>query len=299
MSSTYIDYIQYQRMPNGVALGGYLGNSMRLSGSVVAGATTLSVTPATTVDLHQYDQIYIFDGLNSEIVTVNTDTNFPATSITLQSGTVYAHAANIPLCSDGTQGSLGMQLFAAGQWIEDICRQSLYVSTYSNEILSMPTMRASIDEQQTLWLRPRHFPITGFSAISIAIGNVTAISYDPTQAIIDSDRQVVQIPALVPLPSSGSQPPYSLYPMPISRATKATVTITYNSGWPNLPPTIQRACALLTNQCFVELANAVGADQIVQGKRNVIFTLRGDPSGESLLVKQARKLLQPYVVEES
>lgn len=298
MSSTYLDHFAFLRNPNGLQVAPYLGNSLRLASGVSAGATTLPVTPATTVDLHQYDQLYLFDGLNSEILTVNADTAFPATSIPLQSGTQYAHVANVSLCSDGTQGSLGQQLFTAGQWIEDICHQSLWVSTYTNEILSMPTMRASIDEQGMLWFRPRHFPITSLAALSIQVGNYTATSYDPAQAVIDGDRQLVQVPELVPL-SSGSQPPYTLTPLPVSRSTKATLTITYNSGYNPLPTTVQRACSLLTNQCFVELYNAIGADQQQQGKRNVTFTLRGDQSGESLLVKQARLLLQPYIVEES
>jgi hypothetical protein len=162
----------------------------------------------------------------------------------------------------------------------------------------MPTMRAAIDEQYMLWFRPRHFPITSLSALSIQVGNFVTTSYDPTQAVIDGDRQIVQVPELVPL-SSGSQPPSTIFPAPMGRATKATLTITYNSGYNPLPTTVQRACSLLTNQCFVELTNPLGADQQVEGKRNITFTMRGDTTGESLLVKNAMKLLQPYIVEES
>lgn len=299
MSSTYIDPFVYRRMPTGLSLAPYIGNQFRFAAPVTQGSTTLTV-PATaiTVDLHAYDNLYLFDGLNSEIVEVASTTTVGMTSIPLVAATQFAHAAGIAVCGDGAKGSLGEQLFTAGQWVEDLCHQSLWVSTYAGEILSMPTMRASIDEQGLLWFRPRHFPITALTALSIQAGNFTATPYDPTQAVIDGDRQIVQVPQLVPL-SSGNQPPYTIFPSPIGRATKATLTITYNSGWTALPTTVQRACSLLTNQCFVELYNNVGADQIQMGKRNVSFTLRGDPSGESLLVKQARKLLQPYIVEES
>jgi hypothetical protein len=297
MSSTYLDHFAYQRMPHGLSLSSYIGNSARLANDISAGATSLPLNTATTVDLNQYDQLYIFDGLNSEIVTVATAAQMPATSITV-SPTAYAHTQGVALCSDGTAGSLGTQLFTTGQWVEDICHQSLWVSTYSNEILSMPTMRAALDEQGQLWFRPRHFPITSLSSLSLQVGNYTATSYDASQAIIDGDRQLVQVPTLQPV-SSGSQPPYTLLRSTVGRGTKATLTITYNSGYTQLPNTVQRACSLLVNQCFVELSNPIGADDMMQGRRSVTFTLRGDTSGESLLVKQARKLLQPYIVEES
>lgn len=301
MASTYIDPLQYTRNPVGIAgLTAYYANVLRLPTVHNAGVTKISnlSTSAITAQLNAYDNLYIFDGLNSEIVQVASITTPGATQIPLVNPTQFTHAVGTVCCSDGTMGSLATQIFTASQWVEDICYQSLWVSTYTNEILSMPTMRAAIDEQGILWFRPRHFPITALSSISMQTTTLTTMVFDPTQAIIDADRQLVQIPNLQPTVSSGTPSQFRMLPgSPVSRAMKATITTTYNSGWNPLPNTVIRACSLLVNQCFVQLTNPAGWDQAQEGKRNVVFTMRGDTTGESLLVKEAMKLLQPFVVE--
>jgi hypothetical protein len=165
----------------------------------------------------------------------------------------------------------------------------------------MPTMRASINNEGVLWFRPRHFPITALTALSIKSDPLSVTDYDPTQAIIDSEQQLVSVRNLVPLSNSQQQQSSIGTPWNVARSRNRQqwLTITYDSGWTNLPSTIQRACSLLVNQCFVQMYNSIGADQIVEGERNVMFTMRGDTTGESLLVKEATKLLQPYVMEEN
>lgn len=301
MASTYLTIFEYLRKPSGVMTAGTYGNTFRFASLQAAGATHLTVpSTAITVAMNAYDNLYIFDGLNSEVVQVDSTIAPSTTSLSLVKPTVFAHNAGIAVCSDGTSNiSLAEQIFIASQWVEDICHQSLWVSTYTGEILTMPTMRASINSQGVLWFRPRHFPITALSALSIAEDAITSISYDPTQAIIDSEQQLASVKNLIPL-TQGQQTPYTKSPWQRSdRNTQKWLTITYNSGWINLPTTIARACSLLVNQCFVELANPLGADQQQEGKRNITFTMRGDTSGESLLVKNAMKLLQPYIVEEN
>lgn len=301
MASTYIDPLQYTRNPVGIAgLTAYYANVLRLPAVHNAGVTKISNLPtsAITAQLNAYDNLYIFDGLNSEIVQVASITTPGATQIPLVSPTQFTHAVGTVCCSDGTMGSLATQIFTASQWVEDICYQSLWVSTYTGEILSMPTMRAALDEQGILWFRPRHFPITALSSITLQTTNLTTMSFDPTQAIIDGDRQLVQIPNLQGLTTSGAPSQFALQQgPPISRSAKVTITITYSSGYNPLPNTIIRACSLLVNQMFVQLVNSIGADQAQEGKRNITFTLRGDQSGESLLVKEAVRLLKPYIVE--
>ena len=300
MPSTYLDVLQYTRGPHGIAgLSAYYANVFRLPSIQAANVLRMTVpSTAITSQLNPYDTLSLFDGLNSEVVQVAQVTPPGATSIQLVNPTQFLHSAGVLCCSDGTQGSLAQQIFTASQWVEDICYQSLWVSTYSGEILSMPTMRAAIDEQGILWFRPRHFPITALSSITLQTTNLTTMSFDPTQAIIDGDRQLVQIPNLQGLTGSGTPSQFALQQgPPISRSTKATLTITYNSGYNPLPSTVIRAASLLVNQCFVQLTNSIGADQAQEGKRNITFTLRGDQSGESLLVKEAVRLLTPYIVE--
>lgn len=303
MISTYIDYLTYSRSNTGIVTSALVGNSLRLSSSVAAGATTLPVMPASggtgsTADVLMFSQLYIFDGASSEIVTVGADATFPATSVTLLApGCVYAHAQYVLCCSDGAQGSLATAIFEASRWLEDITHQSLYAATYTNEILSMPGMRASIGNQSNLMFRPMHFPITALSALSIQWGGTSAaFSYDATQAVIDSQQRTVNVTNLIQLPG-GSAPPTSPWPgQPLARSANASVTITYAAGFAAsaLPWAVTRAATLLTNAVLSLSSNAIGADQIRQGKREVVFTMRGDISGESLLLKQAAMLLSVY-----
>lgn len=304
MSSTYLDCFQYQQSPTGwnAAIATYLGNSGRLTNPCSAGATSLKV-PATTTALSPYDALYLFDGPSSETLQVGSaGASIGVTSIPLQSPTQYAHAAGVAYCSDGVAGSLGQQIFTASQWIEDdICYQALWATSYTGEILTLPTMRAALDNQGNLHFRPRHFPITALSALSIQTSQQQLYAYDPTQAIIDSDQQTVDLPVLALIGTTGNQSQTNAwYPtVPITRQTTGWITVAYTAGYATgaLPWPIVRACTLLTSECFVQLENPIGADSITQGKRSVTFAIRGDTSGESLLVKQARQLLGKYIMQ--
>lgn len=300
MPNTYVDCITYIKQPTGLAQGPlpyYYGNMARI-GATAQGATSLTV-PATTVALNEYDAIYVFDGANSEELLVGpAGAAQGVTTIPLLNPTQYAHAAGTPYCTDGTQGSLGEQIFTASKWIEDgICFQPLWATTYTGEILTMPTMRAAIDNQQNIHFRPRHFPITAFTSISIQDVRKNVYPLDQTQATIDSDQQTVDIPVnALNASQSQSQQGYP-YTYGFNRRATAWLILTYTAGFSALPYTVRRACTLLTSQCFVQLENPVGADQITQGKRSVTFAIRGDTSGESELVKEAKSLLQAYTAE--
>lgn len=300
MTNTYIDCIAYSKQPTGLVLGGYIGNMAHMS-AAAQGATLLTVPPLI-VALNQYDAVYVFDGPSSEELQVGAGGAIVgATSIPLESATQYAHNAGIPYCTDGSSGSLGEQIFTASRWIEDdICYQSLWSTTYTGEILTMPTMRAALDNQFNLHFRPRHFPITALTSMSIKTSQLSATSYDTSQAIIDADQQTVDVPLMAALSTQGQPQQGSPWLWPgLSRSVNAWITITYTSGFVvgQLPRPIERACALLTSECFQQAENPMGAAEIAQNKRHVIFALRGDQSGESLLVKQAKKLLSAYVTQ--
>lgn len=298
--NTYLSIYDYLGAPTGQNTAALVGNVFRFTAVQQAGATLLIVpTTALTVQLQPYDTLSIFDGPNSELIQVSTMTLPNSTAIRLLSGLQYQHNPGVAVCSDGTGGSLATQLFTASQWIEDTCHQALWATTYTNEILTMPTMRAALDNEHNLHFRPRHFPITAISALSIQTTQLDPIAYDPTQAIIDADQQTVDIPNLAPIPSSMQSQqtvPYVMTPQ-LSRRQNAWITLTYTAGYSTLPWPVRRAGILLTSACMAELSNPVGADSIQTGKRNVTFMLRGDQSGDSLLVKQAMKLLQPYIAE--
>lgn len=307
MASTYINPYQYLRQPTGLSLAvvpNYIGNLFRLTSANAAGVTSLTVpNTAAQTPLNAFDNLYIFDGPNSEIVQVASITVNGSTTIPLIAATQYAHSSGVVVCSDGPSGSLGEQIFTASQWIEDdICFQALWSVTYTGEKLTLPTMRAALDNQGNLHFRPRHFPITALTSVTIQTNAFNAVAYDPTQAIIDSDQQTVDLAPLAVLATQSSSQITQSSPWlwgVFGRATTAWVTLTYTSGFAvnALPYPIVRACALLTSECFSQLENPVGADSIQQNKRNVTFVVRGEISGESLLVKQAQKLLAKYIAQ--
>lgn len=303
MTNTYIDAITYSKAPTGLNLTGQIGNIGRIT-AASAGATSLTLTQAlTSMALNQYDALYVTDGPNSEILQVGSGgAAIGATSIPLQAATQFVHAGGTAYVTDGTQGSLGQAIFEASRWIEDeICRQALWATTYTSEILTMPTMRASLDNQYGLHFRPRHFPISTLTSVIIQTNAFNTVTYDVTQAIIDSDQQTVDLSPLAVISSQASQIAQASPWMwgQFDRGTNAWVTITYTAGFAvgAMPMAVTRACTLLTSEMFSQLVNPVGADTISQGKRSVNFVMRGDTSGDSLLVKQAKQLLSPYVAQ--
>ena len=300
--NTYVDCITYSKATTGMILTTQVGNIGRIA-SVTAGATSLTTIAVTTVALDQYDALYITDGPNSEVVQVGSGgAAIGATTIPLQSATQYAHAGGTPYCTDGIQGSLGQAIFEASQWIDDTCHQALWSTTYTNEILTMPTMRAAVDNQQNIHFRPRHFPITELSALSIMDSSQVAVSYNPAQAIIDGDQQTVDIPVgaiQTQVGQQGYSQGFTFWEQRLNRQRTAWITLTYTAGYAvgQMPWAVTRAATLLTSNSMGQITNPYGVDQINQGKRSTVFTLRGDTSGESLLVKEANKLIGPYIAQ--
>src|SRR5262249_43925153 len=98
--STYIDIFAYLRATTGLETASLLGNRGRLSSAVVPGASTLPVTPTLLSPLNKFDQITIFDGLNSEVVQCGADTPSGA-SIQLLTPLEKGHAQYTTYCTDG------------------------------------------------------------------------------------------------------------------------------------------------------------------------------------------------------
>ena len=294
--NTYLSWFDWQRTTTGLEWGSLVGNTGRISSAVSIGATSLPVAPAVAVQVNQFDVITIFDGANSETVMATTTAHGLDTSITV-SATTYAHAAGTPYCTDGILGSLADQIIKASQQLETICKQSLFLSTYTNEMLALPTMRAAIDNQFALHFRPRHWPVQTLTSLSITTVPNNTIQYDPTQVIIDSDKQICSMPNMQPLPLSGSgQSPYPIWNVP-SRYRQAQVTITYTAGFSVMPSDVIEAAVLLTSDILAKRLNPVGAPDLASGDRHISAVLRGDNSGESLLRKRAQHILDNYTMQ--
>jgi len=292
---TYISWFDWSQETTGLEWASLVGNTGRL-GTITMGATTLPIVPAlTATQINQYDVITIFDGSSSETVTATAPISIGATALTT-TATTFAHAAGTCYCTDGALGSLAKQIIKASQWLETICRQSLFATTYTNEELGMPTMRASIDNHSTLHFRPRHWPINSLTALSIVTIVGSSITLDPTQVIIDSDKQICSLPNFQTLSIGGgtvAYPPWNI----VSRYQEAQLILTYTAGYATLPADITEAVVLLTSDILAKRQNPVGATEIDSGVRRNIAVLRGDNTGESLLFKRAKRILDNYTMQ--
>src|SRR5579864_5000548 len=170
MPSTYIDIFDFTRATSGLEWQSLLGNAAHFTTLQAQGATSLSVPAsglnAITVQLNQFDHITIMDGSNTEVVQVGSaGAPVGATSIPLLTGTSlqFAHAIGVAWCSDGAAGSLADQIVNASKWIEATCYQSLLQTSYVNEPIDMPGIRASVSNRGALTFRPWHWPVTAIS----------------------------------------------------------------------------------------------------------------------------------------
>jgi hypothetical protein len=243
--------------------------------------------------LSPYDHITIFDGAFSEAVTV-TLAALPGTLTVSCTPLQFDHGAGTPLCSDGIMGSLANVIVSAGTYLESICRQSLFLTTYINELLAMPTMRSSIDNHGVLHFRPRHWPINTLTALSVSSAPGSATPYNPVNVLIDSDKQICSLASYQPL--SQSYPGYAAGRM-VNRNEVAQLAITYTAGYSSIPPDVMEAAVLLTSDILAKRLNPLGAADLSSGGRSISAVLRGDNSGDSLLYKRALSILNSYTVE--
>lgn len=295
---TYTDPFAYIRAATGLETTSLVGNLTRLSTNIAVGVTSLPVVPATTVDLKVHDQITLFDEDMSEVVLVTAATAAGASTIPV-TATVNAHDALDILCSDGVLGSLSDAIARASNWIENICQQSLYLQSYTNETLCIPSMQAAFDNNNMLVFRPRHFPVLAETGLVIAANAMNAIAYDANQIMLDGGQQVVTVPFLSISGSTTSQGygGITFARRPALRSAPMYLKISYTAGWLPLPGDITDAAIMLTSEIIGRRQNPLGSNQIRLGDKLIVATSSRDLVGESLLVKIVKQKLQQYSVE--
>lgn len=307
MVNAYIDQMDFTRSTSGLEYPSLVGNSTRFTTAQAAGVTSLTV-PASgvgsiTVALSFFDRITIFDGANTEVVQVGSaGALVGATSIPLLSGTTlqYNHAVGVAWCSDGTNGSLADQIINASAWLERECYQSLLQTTYTSEQLTMPSMRASVNNRGSLTFRPRHFPVNSITALSITTASQTTITYDVSAVSIDGNKRNCVIRVLNALPGQLQNQPTNLVQSPFDRNTEADVFVTYSAGYPYsaLPGDVKETAILLVSDLLAKRHNPAGFAHVGSGGVQYDAEIRGDVSGESILVKKAlRAIAKKYGVE--
>jgi|SRR5579875_615429 hypothetical protein len=294
MTNTYIDPFAYLRAAPGLDTATVIGNLCRVSTNVSAGATSISLSTPLVSQLNQYDQVYIFDGANSEIVTVTAQANALTSTITV-SATIFAHSAGTPICSDGIKGSLASMIWNASADLEAYCRQPLLQASYSNEMLPLRSMRAAVTRDYTLMLRPKRFPVTAISAATLVLTETT-VNLDVSKADIDADAQVVQFLDMTSTGGASGTPFWGIFSPPARQTTPGYVQITYSAGYTYgaLPYDVRQAAIWLTSDLLADRRNPTGAAEVGLGKSRVVTRLRGDTSGLSLLALRAYRNLEPY-----
>jgi len=298
--NTYISWVDWQRATSGLEWGSLVGNTGRLNSTLALGVTSLPVRPNLTVQINQDDEICIFDGSSTEIVTATTTAVVGASSITT-TATTFGHVNGTPYCTDGVLGSLATQIIAASGWMEKECYQSLLLTTYTTEQLTMPTPRACISNRGSLMFRPRHWPVVSVTGLSITTASQLNVSYDTSTISYDGNHRLCSIRTLVALPGNQQQQnqPTNLVQVPFDRNTEADLFVTYSAGYTYsaLPGDLKEATILATSDLLAKRNNPIGAPEIGSGGVHLSAVLRGDMTGESILIKRALKILAKYAVE--
>lgn len=299
--NTYLDCFDFIRSTSGLEYQSLIGNTARFTSLQPAGSLSLTVPTSgansVTVQLNYFDRITIFDGSSSEVVQVDTAGAAPgATSIPLIAATQFAHAKGVAWCSDGIAGSLADQIVDASSWIEQECYQPLLTTTWTNEYLTMPTLRANIANDGSLTFRPRHWPVVSVSALKIAYTQTLATTYDASQVFIDGNKRLCSVPNLIQFPAQQSS---NAIPPPPSRSQGAQLVLTYQSGYnyASLPGAIREAGILVTSEYVAKRHNPIGAPELADASTRVSAIIRGEQTGESLLVTRARTILEKYSIK--
>ena len=282
---------------------GLLGANARLTTASLVGATSLTVDTSIGVTPGQY--VFVLDGPNTEIVRADVVNPTPTgTTITiLAPGTQLAHAIGTNITTGGSRGALGQLILQASGWVENFCQQGVagdrgLFSVARTEKLRMPSTRAKIDPWQSLSVRPRHFPITAITTVSLEWEGGAAQSYDLSTIEIDASARSFVLPQFKGLTNPGSID--ALYGPPLLPGDQGWCNVTYTAGftWPNLPWDFQTAVMLAVQEFMAYQQNPTGAALVKQGDVMIQQRLRGSGGKESsingLFLSQATVMLQSY-----
>lgn len=287
----YLTALEYIQDPSGQETASLVSNLTRVSSNMSVGATALPLVAATTANLNLYDNITIFDGSSSEVVTVAAAASAGATSVTI-SATAYVHNAGTVVCSDGGSGSLANSIRVASQRVETFCQQALLTTTYT-ETLPLRTLNASVTSDGYLHFRTRHFPITSVSALAIVLDAKTTITLDPTQCILNTRAMSVDVPIVSTILHNAQV--LTALP-PLTQLDPGWLQYTYIAGYSAsaLPWDIKQACTYFVSEIVSDRLNPTAAVSISMGKRHLTQYGKGVSTLENPYQIRAYELLTPY-----
>lgn len=260
----------------------------RLSAPSLVGDTHLIISPNTTVALSQWDSVYVFDGPNTEKLTVTANTASGASSIPT-SAVQYAHNAGVVVASDGVGGSLAQEIVDVSDILETICRQSRFQATYT-DILVLSTEQAAITQDLQLIMKPYSSPIQSVSTVIVSRFGTT-MTYDISNAVIENGGKSIRIPSLMPIGNDVSQ----VYSAPLVQSpaqsvnVQGNVSVTYVAGYPTgaMPGHVRKGAIYLVCDALSRYMNPGGYQEVMMGKRRTKLNNVGDDSGQSIWYKMA------------
>ncbi len=298
MVSAYCTQLDVAKYPSGLDTDDLIGNVLYLSGNISAGATSLTLqAPGLTIQLNVNDALWIFDGPNTEKLSVTAQAVVGATSISV-SALQFAHSNGVLLISDGTDGSLAQECVDAADTLENvICFQSRWQATYT-ETLPVPSLQAAVSQDLQLLIRPQRFPVASIASVQISRYGI-ATSYDISQAIIENGGKTVKVPALVPVGDGNSQV-LNVPIVPTAHSSNITgdLTLTYTAGYGqgSLPGRIRLASIFLVCDLLAAQQNPGGVQEQSLGKRHFKVGTNMDSSGDTRWKKQAIDYLKTDVL---
>jgi hypothetical protein len=296
--SAYIDVPAYLRAATNLETASLLGLNTTVggSGTLPAGATTLPVVSSVG---WAAGLLWLLDGPYAEMVMVTAAPD--GTHLTLAApGTVWPHAPGVSASQGGSAGALAEIILAASGWIENYCQQgasatdrSLYAVSRA-ERWGLPSSRALFDRDGVLALRPGHFPVQSVSALSVECAPGQSLALDVTQIEIASAGRLIEAPSLM---ASGVPAQAYLWENGgVSRSTRQWVAVTYIGGLTAgaVPYDLRQACVWLVSDLLGQRRNPTGAAMVRMGRFELQARPRGDTTGESILMTQAKAALEPY-----
>jgi hypothetical protein len=298
--SAYIDVPYFQRAPHNQEIASLLGLNTTLQGSNPAASTTLQVASSTGFAAAL---AWILDGPYSEIVSVTGSGD--GTHLTIAApGLQLAHNAGVSISQAGTSGSLAEIILRASSWCENYCQQGTAGGDRSLFAVSrierwgMPTSRAYIDRDNTIVVRPGHFPVQSITALTIEFGQSQSLALDVSAPELMTVGRVAEVPyLLLGGPTVGQQ--LMLETKGLSRSQREWAVLTCTGGVTigSVPWDIQQATVWVVADMLSQRLNPTGAAEVSLGKRKVVQRQRGDLVGDSILLLRAHDALQPYKEE--
>lgn len=302
MVSFYVTAAQMQRAITGFPLTPLLGVSGHVAHSVAIGDTSIQLgvgneTLDTTLDIGK--QITLFDGATSEQLQCIGPINVATSLVPIQPAQ-YAHSVNTEYCTDGPGGSLADVLARGSAKVENYCRQSLLLQTYT-EVQHRRWSNNDIRRDGGLKIAPLYWPVQSVVLWSLQYDGVlsSAFPIDVTQLVLNSATSSVLLPYLALMQSLilYGESDIGMSGMTTFGSGRGFLsTMTYKAGYaPNaLPPDVEDAAILLSGIELLRATNNLGASEITLGKRKVVFRGSTDFSGISQLQKEAESQLASY-----